>query len=68
MEKLSKQELKVLFSLSNGRLYKEIASEHQISINTVKKHLKNIYRKMNVKKRTHATELFLSEKERFEVC
>lgn len=56
---LSKQETKIIASLSNGSLYKEIASDHNISINTVKKHLKSIYRKLNVNKRTQATEVFL---------
>lgn len=56
---LSKQEKKILTSLSSGSLYKEIANDHNISINTVKKHLKNIYRKLNVSKRTQAIEKFL---------
>ena len=55
---LSKQEKKVLTALSSGSLYKEIAADHHISINTVKKHLKNIYRKLGVNKRTHAIEKF----------
>ena len=56
---LSKQEKKILTSLSSGSLYKEIAADHNISINTVKKHLKNIYRKLNVSKRTQAIEKYL---------
>jgi DNA-binding CsgD family transcriptional regulator len=56
---LSKQEKKILVALSSGSLYKEIASDHNISINTVKKHLKNIYRKLDVSKRTHAIEKYL---------
>ena len=56
---LSKQEKKILTSLSSGSLYKEIACDHNISINTVKKHLKNIYRKLQVSKRTQAIEKFL---------
>jgi LuxR family maltose regulon positive regulatory protein len=63
MNQLSNQEKKVLFSLSNGKLYKEIAIDHHISINTVKKHLKNIYRKMNVNKRGLATQMFLANQE-----
>ena len=51
---LSKQELKVLEVLSTGKLYKEIALDMEISINTVKKHLKNIYRKLEVTNRKHA--------------
>lgn len=51
---LSRQEEKVLTVLAKGSLYKEIAVEMNISINTVKKHLKNIYRKLEVKNRKHA--------------
>jgi DNA-binding CsgD family transcriptional regulator len=62
MEKLplSKQETKILYSLSGGRLYKEIASDHAISINTVKKHCKNIYRKLEVKNRSQASNMLTS--------
>jgi DNA-binding NarL/FixJ family response regulator len=63
---LSKQETKIVAALSTGSLYKEIASDHQISINTVKKHLKSIYRKMNVNKRTQAAELFLQSQMKVE--
>ncbi len=52
---LSKQEEKVLTVLAGGRMYKEIATELNISINTVKKHLKNVYRKLEVSNRKHAT-------------
>ena len=64
---LSKQEKKILISLSSGSLYKEIAADHHISINTVKKHLKNIYRKLGVNKRTHAIERFLENPAMFEI-
>lgn len=57
---LSKQEKRILTALSSGSLYKEIASDFSISINTVKKHLKNIYRKLSVNKRTKAIEKFLA--------
>jgi two-component system, NarL family, response regulator LiaR len=52
---LSRQELKMLKALSEGKLYKEIAAETGISVNTVKKHLKNVYRKLSVSSRTEAT-------------
>ncbi len=58
---LSPQEKKILVALSYGSLYKEIASDYNISINTVKKHLKSVYKKLNVSKRTAAVEkLFAS--------
>ncbi len=58
---LSKQETKILQTLASGKLYKEIASDHNISINTVKKHLKNVYRKLNVNKKTSAIEKYFQE-------
>jgi DNA-binding CsgD family transcriptional regulator len=54
---LTRQEQKVLLALGSGKLYKEIASANDISINTVKKHLKNIYRKLNVHSRLEATRI-----------
>jgi DNA-binding NarL/FixJ family response regulator len=56
---LSPQEKKILIALSFGSLYKEIANDYNISINTVKKHLKSIYRKLDVHKRTTAVQKFL---------
>ena len=55
---LSPQERRILVALSFGSLYKEIASDYNISINTVKKHLKNIYRKLDVNKRTYAVQKY----------
>ena len=51
---LSNQESKILKYLSEGKLYKEIAVEMGISVNTVKKHLKNVYRKLQVSSRKEA--------------
>ena len=53
-EKLTHRELEVLSSLSEGNSYQEIADALFISHETVKKHLKNIYRKMNVKNKIQA--------------
>ncbi|MBS1741955.1 MAG: response regulator transcription factor [Bacteroidetes bacterium] len=64
---LSKQEKRILATLSSGNLYKEIATEHNISINTVKKHLKNIYRKLQVNKKTMAIEKFLENPELYRI-
>ena len=61
---LSRQEERVLAALANGGLYKEIAIELDISINTVKKHLKNIYRKLEVKNRKHAAVTVLERRSR----
>jgi hypothetical protein len=51
---LSKRELDILCGLANGSLYKEIAKDCRISIDTVKKHCKNIYRKLEARNRTEA--------------
>ena len=51
---LSKRELDILCGLANGSLYKEIAKDCKISIDTVKKHCKNIYRKLEARNRTEA--------------
>ncbi len=59
---LSPQEKKMLEALSDGSLYKEIAQNYNISINTVKKHLKNVYRKLNVDKRSKAVEKLIAAK------
>lgn len=58
---LSRQEGRVLAELASGSLYKEIAIELNISINTVKKHLKNIYRKLDVRNRKHAAATLLQK-------
>lgn len=59
---LSRKETEVLIALSRGSLYKEIAAEQSITINTVKKHCKNIYRKLEVRNRTEAANVFLRDK------
>ncbi len=56
---LTGQEKKVLLHLSQGHLYKEIAAELNVSINTIKKHLKNAYRKLNVSNRNQAVKAFI---------
>jgi DNA-binding NarL/FixJ family response regulator len=45
---LTQRELELLTRLSHGNSYKELASELNISVETVKSHLKNIYTKMHV--------------------
>ena len=59
---LTKKEEEVLTVLAKGLLYKEISAQFSISIDTVKKHCKNIYKKLNVRNRTEATNYFNSQK------
>jgi LuxR family maltose regulon positive regulatory protein len=60
---LSKAETKIMTALAMKFSYKEIASYLNISINTVKKHTKNIYRKLGVAKRAAAIEKYLEKKQ-----
>ncbi|RFS83776.1 LuxR family transcriptional regulator [Actinomadura spongiicola] len=54
LARLSKRELEVLILLSRMLTTDEIATELYISVNTVKTHLKNIYRKLAVTRRGEA--------------
>lgn len=53
-QNLTRREEEILFFLSKGLLYKEIAKIMSISIQTVKSHLKHIYPKLQVSNRTEA--------------
>lgn len=53
-ESLSSREREVLILLAEGQDNHAIAASLRISINTVEKHLKNIYRKLEVASRTEA--------------
>jgi DNA-binding NarL/FixJ family response regulator len=59
---LSPRETEILQSLVKGNSYKIIASELFISIDTVKKHLKNIYIKLQVNSGTEAVAKALRDK------
>lgn len=54
MTSLTKREKEILDFLSKGYLYKEIASAINVSNETVKKHIHNIYGKLQVNTRTDA--------------
>lgn len=51
---LSIREIEILKFISDGKTNKEIASQLNISVNTVKYHVKNIYEKLNIKSRKEA--------------
>lgn len=51
---ISAREKEVLYQLSAGFLYKEIAARLGISVGTVKQHIHRIYDKLHVQNRTEA--------------
>jgi DNA-binding CsgD family transcriptional regulator len=55
-QSLTKRELEILRQLSTGRTLSVIASELHISQNTMKTHLKNLYKKMGAEGRHDAVE------------
>jgi len=59
--RLSAREMNVLGLLSKGFLYKEIAAQLGISLNTVKQHIHHIYEKMQVQNRTEAVLRYLGK-------
>lgn len=57
---LTERELEVLSLLSQGLLYKEISDKLGITLNTVKNHCKNIYKRLHVQNRVEALNKFKS--------
>jgi DNA-binding NarL/FixJ family response regulator len=57
-EQLSEREREVLAALARGMLYKEIATQLDISENTVRTYVKRIYEKLHVQTRTEAVAKF----------
>ena len=51
---LGKRENQVLFLLSQGLLYKEIATQLSLTVGTVRQHIHKIYEKLHVQNRTEA--------------
>lgn len=54
--RLSRRELEVLSLVAAGLSNKEIAGKLFVSVNTVKTHLKKVYEKLEVNRRTQAVE------------
>jgi len=59
---LTAKEREALTSLSKGNSYKLIAHEMQISIDTVRSHIRNIYEKLHVHSQTEAVSKAINEK------
>lgn len=53
-DELTRREREILDGLARGFLYKEIAGQFGISIETVRTHIRNIYEKLEVHTRTEA--------------
>ena len=58
-EPLTKKEEEVLALLSQGLPYKEISAELKVSVNTIREHIRNVYRKLHVQSRAEAMKKFL---------
>ncbi|HEX4350876.1 MAG TPA: response regulator transcription factor, partial [Verrucomicrobiae bacterium] len=59
---LSPREVEVLELLSRGLSNKEIAEQLQLSVETVRSYLKNVYEKLHVRSRTEAAMQYTSSK------
>lgn len=53
-EKLTDQELRIVKKLAEGCSYVQAGSELRISVNTVRAHIRNVYRKLSVGTKTEA--------------
>ena len=60
VHQLTRTERLFLVSLAKGSSNNEIAAEHNVSINTVKFHLRNIYEKLSIKNRAQAVAFYYS--------
>ena len=59
MDRLTAREQELIELLAQGYYYEEISDKLGISVNTVRKHLQNIYEKLHVQSRTQAVLKFL---------
>ncbi len=59
---LTAREKEILTSLSEGNSYKMIAAQFEISIDTVRTHIKKIYEKLQVHSQTEAVSKAINEK------
>lgn len=55
---LTPAEVAILKLLARGLMYKEMADIKKLNINTIKKHCKSIYKKLNLRNRTEAANYY----------
>ncbi len=60
LDELTERENEILSFLASGMLYKEIAAQSFVSKDTVKTHIRNIYRKLQVRTRTEAVVKYMN--------
>ena len=61
LNELSKTEHDILDLLAKGHLYKEIADIKEVTLDTVKKHVGNIYKKLHVNNKVEAINLLKNQ-------
>jgi DNA-binding NarL/FixJ family response regulator len=61
MDQLTDRERELLSLMANGKHYKEVADALSISTDTVRSHIRRIYKKLQVHSRTEAVVKFLGE-------
>ena len=61
LENLSERETEILSFVAKGFHDKEVAEKFFLSVETVRKHLRNIYQKLHVRSRTEAVLKFLNK-------
>jgi DNA-binding NarL/FixJ family response regulator len=59
---LTKREQEILVSLAGGNSYKMMADQFNVTIDTVRAHIKKVYQKMHVRSQTEAVSKALKEK------
>lgn len=60
-QKLSKRETEIAEELIRGKINSEVAAQLNISENTVKTHIKHIFKKLNVNNRTELSYLLMKK-------
>jgi len=61
-ERLTEKETEVLHHLVDGKSYKQVAAEMNITLETVRSHIKNIYRKLHVNSMSQAVAKAINQK------